>query len=188
MRRVTGPRLALVAFAVAFGAAELARPTRVVLPKRTVAGGLVLRSQGAYAGTSDTLDPELLDDLPRIHPDALGNVSAARGRDGRLELRGWIGDPDTRAAGIAVFPIVDGRRIANVRTTYGLLRPAIATRFGTRLAPSGFHITLATDAAPPHARIAVGLIAADRRGYFLLGRMPPSRPRTVRDDEDRHSR
>jgi len=166
---VTPPRIALAALAVAFAAAEVARPTRVVLPKRTVAGGLLLRSQGIYGGTGDTLDPELLDDLPRIHPDALGELATIHVPGGGVELRGWIGDPDARAAGIAVFPIVDGRRLPGAQTTYGLLRPAVEARYGARLAPTGFRIALPVDAVSSGDRVAVGLIATDRRGYFLLG-------------------
>ncbi len=166
---MTPPRIALAALAVAFGAAELVRPTRVMLPKRTVAGGLVLRSQGIHGGTAGTLDPELLDDLPRIHPDALGELATIRVAGGGLELRGWIGDPDARAAGIAVFPIVNGRRLPGARTTYGLLRPSVEGRYGAQLAPTGFRIALPVDTVSSGDRVAVGLIATDRRGYFLLG-------------------
>ncbi len=165
---MTPSRIALAALAVAFGIAELARPTRVVLPKRTVAGGLVLRSQGTYRGTAATLDPELLDDLPRIHPDALGELATIQLPSGDLELRGWIGDPSAHAAGIAIFPLVAGRRLPGARTIYGLLRPAVEAPYGAGLAPTGFRIALPAGAVPSGAHVAVGLIAADRRGYFLL--------------------
>ena len=126
-------------------------PVRAIFPKRNAGFGLVMRAQDAAAMQANTLDQELLADLPRIHPDGRGTFEIERER-GTTLLRGTVVDPYSGDSGAAVFPIVDGKRVANAATFYDRKTFRIAL-------PRG---------AGDCQRLAVGLVAYDQRGYFRL--------------------
>ena len=115
--RMTLVRTALGLIVTIFITAEIARPTHVPA-KKFSAHALVLHSQAAVegAGVYGSLDPNLLADLPRIHPDAAGDVilfsSSATGRLA-YSVR-FYGDD-----GSAVFVISDDVRLGTEATIFG---------------------------------------------------------------------
>ncbi len=139
-------RIALSALAVAFIIAEAVRPT-TIHPKKIASHALLVATQDAAAPRSATLDPELLDDLPRIRPDAPTTIA----RSGDDTISGTIVDPYTRLPGLAVFPIVAETRVTDFAASYR------NGRYVIRLVPEL--------RAHTHS-VAVGLVASDQRGYF----------------------
>jgi hypothetical protein len=151
-------RAIFAVIALAFVTAEVVRPTHLV-PKKIAAHALRIRTQAAPGGAIDSLDPELLDDLPRIHPDAVGNVRTTRRSDGALVLAGTLADPSDGSAGSAAFLDLDGSRTSE---------PAI--RYGAAPHPQAFSIVVprVSLAAPGTHHLSVALVSADQRGFFLL--------------------
>jgi hypothetical protein len=152
----TGATLAVIA--LAFVTAEVVRPTQIV-PKKIAAHALLLRTQAAPGGTTNSLNPELLEDLPRIHPDAVGSIRATRRSDGALILAGTLAEPSDGSPGSAAFLERDGSRTSE---------PAI--HYGAAPQPQTFSILIrpASLGAPGPHRLSVALISADQRGFFLL--------------------
>ncbi len=141
---------ALAAIAVAFAAAEIVHPTQLT-PKRISSRALLLASQDAAIPQPGTLGSELLDDLPRIWPNAPAQLSVGAAGT-QTVLRGRIADPYTGLPGAAVFPIRGRQRLARFSASY----------VGTR-----YTLEFACAARPgPLSNVAVGLVAADQRGYF----------------------
>ncbi len=160
---------ALVAIAVAFVAAEIVRPTHVPA-KHLVSHSLVL-------GPS-LLGAEMLDDLPRIHPDALGSIAPAtlsRSASGTtLHLRGWIADPYTRRPGLTVFTFANGARVADASVRYHLPTPPIAPdERGAVPKAAGFEVDQPWHGRVDPTTLAVGLVAVDQRGFYLLPAVQP---------------
>ncbi|MBC5799384.1 MAG: hypothetical protein GIX03_07775 [Candidatus Eremiobacteraeota bacterium] len=142
-------RAALVTIGIAFIAAEIARPT-VPHDKKIASRALLTASQQTQAPIAGTLDPELLNDLPRIWPNA-PSILKAHGT-APLRIVGCIHDPYTHSNGAAVFPIVNGVRLADFSASY-----------------QGDRYTLLIPLRPPLPQrfdVAVGLVSADQRGYF----------------------
>ena len=148
----------LAVIILAFVTAEVVRPTHFA-PKKLTSRALLLRTQAAPGGAMDTLDPELLDDLPRIHPDAVGNVHMTTRSDGTFLLAGTLADPSDGSAGSAVFLESDGSRTSEPAIHYG------AT---PRLQAFSIHIRPASLGTPGTHRLLVALISADQRGFFVL--------------------
>lgn len=158
-------RAALLAIGAAFIAAEIARPT-ILHHKKIASRALLIASQHSEASHTGTLDPELLADLPRIWPNAPSSVHESG--TSPVRLSGQIDDPYTRSPGAAVFPIVDGTRIAIFWASY-----------------VGDRYTLVFPQLPPSStrhEVAIGMVSADQRGYFhststIELRMPPAKRR-----------
>ncbi len=143
--------------ALTFATAEGVRPTHFV-PKKIAAGGLILHSQGVAGGASDSLDPELLAGVPRIHPDAVGEVRASRRPDGSFSLTGSLEDPLDGSTGAAAFIESDGSRLS-----------APGARYGAKPNTKAFSIIVAPAALGRGShRLYVALISADQRGFFRL--------------------
>jgi hypothetical protein len=134
------------------------RPTHLV-PKKIAARGLLIRTQATPGGTANSLDPELLDDLPRIHPDAVGSVRATRRSDGSYLVTGKLADPSDGSAGSAAFVELDGSRTSEPAIEYGT--PPQRQTFSILIRPASL-------GAPGSHRLFVALISADQRGFFLL--------------------
>lgn len=149
---MTAGRAALLLIGVAFVAAEVTRPT-AFHDKKIASRALLPTSQHGAALRAATLDPELLDDLPRIWPNAPANVRV-RAVGTQLAITGRIADPYTGSPGAAVFPIIDGRRVAHFSASYGGPRYAIELNCG------------GGRSARRPAELAIGMVAADQRGYF----------------------
>ncbi len=146
---MTFKRAALVAIGVGFITAELARPT-VPQHKKIASRALLTASQHTRAPRAATLDPELLNDLPRIWPNAASTLKAHGASP--LRIIGRIHDPYTHSPGAAVFPIVNGARLADFSASY-----------------QGDRYTLIVSLPRASARrydVAVGMVSADQRGYF----------------------
>jgi len=146
---MTIARAALLAIGAAFLAAEIARPT-ILHHKKIASRALLMATQHSGASHTGTLDPELLADLPRIWPNAPSSVKQSG--TSSVRLTGRINDPYTRSPGAAVFPIVDGTRIARFSASY-----------------VGDRYTLAFPQLPPSLtrhEVAIGMVSADQRGYF----------------------
>ena len=158
-------RAALLAIGAAFVAAEIARPT-TLHHKKIASRALLTVSQHSEASRPGTIDGELLADLPRIWPNAPSSVYQ---RDASpVRLSGQIDDPYTRLPGAAVFPIIDGTRIARFLASY-----------------VGDRYTLVFPQLPPSStrhEVAIGMVSADQRGFFhstttIELRMPPVKRR-----------
>ena len=154
---MTRATVLLSLIALTFAAAEVVRPTRFI-PKKIAARALVVHSQSVPGGATDSLDPNLLDGLPRIHPDALGTVRLSERGDGSFGLTGTLADPIDGITGAGVFLESDGARIGGVRTSYGAAPQ-----------PHDFSMIVAPAALGRGShRLFVALISADARGFFLL--------------------
>ncbi len=156
MRNRVGLLAGLIA--LTFIAAETVRPTRVPA-KKIAAHALLLRSQAVREGARDSLDTELLDDIPRIHPDAVGSVRISERADGSFALTGTAADAYDGSAGAAIFLETDsGTRVGSALTRYGVA--PLPRVFTVIVEPSTF--------GPGTHRLRVALISADQRGFFLL--------------------
>ena len=139
-------RLGLIVVAIAFVVAEILRPT-VLHPKKFASRALLIAPQNTESPRANTVGPELLADLPRIHPDAPAMLE----RTAAGNIIGTILDPYTRRAGAAVFPIVDHSPKAD---------------FAAEYRDGHFVILPIPSLRPGKHTVAVGLIATDQRGYF----------------------
>lgn len=175
LRRV--PVLAFVAIVVAFLAAEIVHPTTYT-PKRST-------HIAALSLTNDApIDSLILDDLPPIAEQALGNIDVRRvvvaGREapitddatiplaGTLVLAGWCADPIARTRGQTIFIIVDGHRRLVAHRAYGIARPDVVTYFATpSLSDVGFTIEIAArELGLGKHTLRVALVSADSRGFY----------------------
>ena len=175
LRRV--PLLAFVAIVVAFLAAEIVHPTTYT-PKRST-------HIAALSLTNDApIDSLILDDLPPIAEQALGNIDVRRvvvaGREapitddatiplaGTLVLAGWCADPIARTRGQTIFIIVDGHRRLVAHRAYGIARPDVVTYFATpSLSDVGFTIEIAArELGLGKHTLRVALVSADSRGFY----------------------
>ena len=169
--------LALAAIIVAFVAAEIVHPTTFV-PKRST-------HIAALSLTNDApIDSLILDDLPPIVEQALGNVDVRRvivaGRarpiaddatvplDGTLVLAGWCADPIARTRGRTIFIIADGHRRLVTHRAYGVARADVATYFAApSLTDVGFRIEVAArELGLGRHTLQVALVSADSRGFY----------------------
>jgi len=177
LRRV--PVLALAAIVVAFVAAEIVHPTTYA-PKRST-------HIAALSLTNDApIDSLILDDLPPIAEQALGNIDVRRvvvsGRaapitndatiplDGTLVLAGWCADPIARTRGQTIFIIADGHRRLVTHRAYGVARADVATYFAApSLTDVGFTIEIAArELGLGKHTLQVALVSADSRGFYRL--------------------
>ena len=175
LRRV--PLLAFAAIVVAFLAAEIVHPTTYT-PKRST-------HIAALSLTNDApIDSLILDDLPPIAEQALGNIDVRRvvvaGREapitddatiplaGTLVLAGWCADPIARTRGQTIFIIVDGHRRLVAHRAYGIARPDVVTYFATpSLSDVGFTIEIAArELGLGKHTLRVALVSADSRGFY----------------------
>ena len=168
--------LALAAIVVAFLAAEIVHPTTYT-PKRST-------HIAALSLTNDApIDSLILDDLPPIAEQALGNIDVRRvvvGRagpiaddatiplTGTLVLAGWCADPIARTRGQTIFIIADGHRRLVTHRAYGVARADVATYFATpSLTDVGFRIEVAArELGLGKHELQVALVSADSRGYY----------------------
>ena len=177
LRRV--PVLALAAIIVAFIAAEIVHPTTYAPKRSTRIAALSLTNNAP-------IDSLILDDLPPIAEQALGNIDVRRvvvvGRagpiaddatiplTGTLVLAGWCADPIARTRGRTIFIIADGHRRVVAHRAYGVARADVATYFATpSLTDVGFTIKVAAhELGPGKHTLQVALVSADSRGFYRL--------------------
>ncbi len=172
-------RIALATIAVALIFAEIARPTHFAPKKLSRAMGAALTGSG--------LDQNVLDSLPPIDKQALGSIDllqyVERGKTVTLSSKvavpagadvvfvGWCGDPDLKATGAGAFLSIDGRARIDVSRFLGDRRPDVVRYYSSPpLLLSGFRIAVpAKSIGSGTHEIQFGVIAKDRRGYFVLG-------------------
>ena len=169
--------LALAAIIVAFVAAEIVHPTTFVQKRSTRIAALSLTNDAP-------IDSLILDDLPPIVEQALGNIDVRRaivsGRaapitndatiplDGTLVLAGWCADPIARTRGRTIFIIADGHRRLVTHRAYGVARADVATYFAApSLTDVGFTIEIAArELGLGKHTLQVALVSADTRGFY----------------------
>ena len=168
-------RTALAIIALALLCAEIAHPTHFAAKK-------LGRTPDAVS-----LDSNVLDSLPPIDKQALGSIDVLQYDVGAAPVRitprvsipraavvtmiGWCGDPDLKATGAGAFLSIDGRVRIDVSRFVGSPRPDVVQYYDSPpLLDSGFRIAIpaATIGTGTH-EIQFGVIAKDRRGYFVLG-------------------
>jgi hypothetical protein len=172
-------RIALAAIAIALVAAEIAHPTRWAHKR--------LSHQAAAIAGDSGIDSNVLNSLPPIDKQALGSIDVLAydrsghvvaitprtpvPQDATVTIIGWCGDPDITGVGAGAFLAIDGRDRIDVSPFVGDDRPDVVKFYSSPLLErSGFHIRIAAKQIGVGTHeIQFGVIAKDRRGYFVLG-------------------